>query len=239
MSESEAIARKSADSSAPSGSHPSLHPSWQDLEVVSRYDANEAIYHRNQPATHWYRIVRGAARVFVVGTDGRRQIVDFMLPGEMFGFGATAAHQCSAEAIVGGTIVARYLRHRAESLAEADAGFARCVREIAFASIHRLQMHTVILGRSSAQAKIIAFVREMAQRCGIGPANVVALPMSRYDIADHLAVAVDTVSRVLTELGERGMIMMGGGRRLQVCEAAAPEQSVWHKGSRFTSYRKR
>jgi hypothetical protein len=44
------------------------------------------------------------------------------------GFGATTAHDCSAEATVGGTIVARYLQLRAVSLAESDPEFACCVR---------------------------------------------------------------------------------------------------------------
>jgi CRP-like cAMP-binding protein len=34
----------------------------------------------------------------------------------------------------------------------------------------------------------------------------VVLPMSRYDIADYLAISVETVSRALTELKRRGII---------------------------------
>jgi CRP/FNR family nitrogen fixation transcriptional regulator len=48
--------------------------------------------------------------------------------------------------------------------------------------------------------------------------NSVALPVSRYDIADYLAVSVETVSRSLTELQQRGIIKLSGTRMLRIVE---------------------
>jgi hypothetical protein len=74
-----------------------------------------------------YRLGRGMARRCVVSADGRRQIVDFLLPGDFFGLASRDRHQFGGEAVV-----ARYPRRRVELLADADPQLARRVREVAF-----------------------------------------------------------------------------------------------------------
>jgi CRP/FNR family nitrogen fixation transcriptional regulator len=49
------------------------------------------------------------------------------------------------------------------------------------------------------------------------------LPVSRYDIADYLAVSVETVSRSLTDLKHRGVIRMSGTRTLEIMDRDALE----------------
>jgi hypothetical protein len=50
---------------------------------------------------------------------------------------------------------------------------------------------------------------------------VVVLPISRYDIADFLALSVETVSRSLTGLKYRGAITLVGPRRIRIVDRAA------------------
>ena len=56
-----------------------------DLEVRARYGRGKEIYAPDDPADHWYRLVSGMSRKCAVMADGRRQIVDFLMPGEFFG----------------------------------------------------------------------------------------------------------------------------------------------------------
>jgi hypothetical protein len=102
--------------------------------------------------------------------------------------------------------VARYARWNAERLADSDAAVARHIRTIAFGAIARLQRRTVLLGRGSALEKVGAFLLEMSARGRSTRAHWISLPMSRCDIADYLAMAVETVSRTLTQLRARGVI---------------------------------
>jgi hypothetical protein len=51
----------------------------------------------------------------------------------------------------------------------------------------------------------------------------VTLPMSRYDIADYLAMAVETVSRVLTGLRDKGAIQFDGCRCLRIRDRCSLE----------------
>jgi CRP/FNR family nitrogen fixation transcriptional regulator len=91
------------------------------------YHRGQQIYRQKDPAEYWYRVVSGAARKCVLLADGRRQILDFMLPGDFFGFTARNKHALAAEAIVEGTIVARYPRRRLEMLANSDPEFGQAL----------------------------------------------------------------------------------------------------------------
>lgn len=191
----------------------------EELAKISTCQPGECIYYQYDRVEYWYQLRDGAARKSAITPDGRRHIVSFLLPGDLFGFGCSREHQFSAEVISPRTIVARYSRGRAEQLAESDPAVSRRVREAAFDSISRLQSRMVMLGRNSALEKVAAFLLEMRIRIA-DRSGVIDLPMSRYDIADYLSVAVETVSRSLTIMRGAGVIDFDGIRRLTIVNLA-------------------
>jgi CRP-like cAMP-binding protein len=219
-SSGELVERFSRDSSSETA-----YESLQQLAVVARYDTDQPIYRCNDPAQYWFRIVAGAARKAALSGDGRRHIVDFLLPGDFFGFCPSTGHHFCVEATVAGTLVARYPRRSVERLAESDPQVARHIRQATFESIARLQRMTLILAGGSALEKIGAFLLEMANRTSVEETRWVCLPMSRSDIADYLAMAVETVSRTLTELRARRAIAYRDARRVQICDREVLERA--------------
>lgn len=195
----------------------------EQLATIVRCDADDVIYYREEQTHYWYRIVFGAARKCSLTMDGRRQILDFLLPGDVFGFGTRDTHPFSTEVITAGTTFARYPRRGAEELAERDLEVAHWLREKTFESISRLQARTLILGRTSALARVSAFLLDWSERCHEPVSEAIILPMSRYDIADYLAMAVETVSRALTVLRTRQVITFRSTRRLSICDRRALE----------------
>jgi CRP-like cAMP-binding protein len=194
------------------------------MATLLQFSPGETISDWDDPGEHWYRLVCGAARKCALMSDGRRQIVEFLLPGDLFGFGGVCEPRFVTEAIAVGTLIARYPRNRAERLADTDPAVGRQIREMAFAAIARLQERVLILGRTTARAKVGAFLLEMARRSSDAPSEPMVLPMSRYDIADYLALAVETVSRVLTDLRGRGAITLRGARQVWIVDRAALEE---------------
>ena len=191
------------------------------LAVISRYEGGQLVYRPNDIADNWFRLVSGAARKTASSGDGHRHIVDFLLPGDFFGFCASSGYPFCVEVIVPGTRIARYTRGVAEKLADSNPQVARLLRHTAFASINRLQRRTLILGRRSALEKVSAFLLEMAARSRCTEADQsVYLPMSRYDIADYLAMAVETLCRTLSSLRARGVITFPDARRVRICNRA-------------------
>jgi CRP/FNR family transcriptional regulator, nitrogen fixation regulation protein len=215
------------------GSSPErAYESLQQLAIVARYDTDQPIYRYNDPAQYWFRIVAGAARKSALSGDGRRHIVDFLLPGDFFGFCATSGHHFCVEATVAGSLVARYPRRSAERLADSDPQVAQHIRQATFESIARLQRLMFILAGSSALEKVGAFLLDMANRTGVEDTRSVCLPMSRSDIADYLAMAVETVSRTLTTLRARRAIAYRDARRVQICDRGVLERVPLGRGGR-------
>jgi CRP/FNR family nitrogen fixation transcriptional regulator len=201
------------------------HPlkSLDQLAVIMPFHRAQEICSQGSPADHWYYLVSGAARRCVIRLDGRRQIVDLLLPGDLFGFGVLDEYDTTIEAIAEGTVVAAYPRRRVEMLADSDPQLAREIRQVAFAALSRVQAQLLILGRITALEKVGSFILEMVSRLSAGNGNSVALPMSRYDIADYLAVSVETVSRSLTDLKQRGVIKLAGTRIVRIVNRDALE----------------
>jgi CRP-like cAMP-binding protein len=195
----------------------------ESLGSLRRYGAGETVYCRDEATDYWYQIVGGAARQCTQMWDGRRQIVDFLLPGDLFGFHAAARHDSCVECVVSNTTVLRFQRPQMESLMESDPQLARRVREMAFDSIDRMRSRTILLGCSRALERVCGFLLEMADRRQVETGEMVALPMSRYDIADYLAIAVETVSRSLTTLRSKQVIAFFDTRHFRIVNRKALE----------------
>jgi CRP/FNR family nitrogen fixation transcriptional regulator len=199
------------------------HPlgSLDAIAAIMPCHRRQEICRQGQVASTWYCVLAGAALRCVIKADGRRQVVDLLLPGDFFGLTAGAEYEYAVEAVTPETIVAGYPRKRVENLADSDPQLARELRQITFDRLSRLQEQLLILGRVTAQEKVGSFILAMASRLAKGQSDRITLPISRYDIADYLAVSVETVSRALTELKQRGLIKFSGTRVIQIIDRDA------------------
>lgn len=164
------------------------------------------IYAQGEPTRGVYRVEFGAVRVFRLLADGRRQISAFHLPGEVFGFEATATHRFFAEAI-GATGI------RSVRMAEI-ADISHDLLPLALSGLTRAQEHLLVLGRQNASERLAAFLIDLAERQG-GLENF-DLPMPRLDIADYLGLTIETVSRTLTRFKTKGVISLPSLRRVEI-----------------------
>jgi CRP/FNR family nitrogen fixation transcriptional regulator len=196
------------------------HPlkSLDSIATIMTCHRGQEICREDQPAEHWYFVISGVVRRCVLRADGRRQIVGLLLPGDFFGFTAGDEYDYTAEAIAEGTVLASYPRRRVEALADSDPSLARELRQVTFEAMSRLQAQLLILGRITALEKVGSFILEMETRLSHGGGDSIALPVSRYDIADYLAISVETVSRSLTDLKHRGVIKLSGTRTVKIVD---------------------
>jgi CRP/FNR family nitrogen fixation transcriptional regulator len=176
----------------------------------------QAICSEGQSIERWYFLISGAARRCAIRPNGRRQIVDLLLPGDFFGLAFGGQSDDTIESVAENTVAASYPRLRIENLADTDPKVARELREIALRAVSRMENQLLILGRITALEKVGSFILEMAARLSKEDSTRVALPVSRYDIADYLGVSVETVSRALSDLKQRGVIKLLGTRTVQI-----------------------
>lgn len=180
------------------------------LGAARRLGKNEELFAEGDRASFFYRIISGAVRTYKLLEDGRRQIDAFHLPGDILGVELGEEHRFTAEAIGDATVVV--LRRRGlAALAAGDDGLAEQMMAAMLRSLERAQDHMLLLGRKSALEKVASFLLDMGERVSDG--DLVELPMSRTDIADHLGLTIETVSRTLGELVKCGLIALSTRRR--------------------------
>jgi CRP/FNR family nitrogen fixation transcriptional regulator len=187
------------------------------------YEADGEVFAEGDRAAFFYEVVSGSVRTYKLLADGRRQIDAFHLPGDIFGVEAGGDHRFSAEAVTDTKLVV----HRRErgALAGNDGDLARKVVAAMMRSLERAQDHMMLLGRKSAKERIATFLLGLAERLAEqgGPLD---LPMPRADIADHLGLTVESVSRAVTQLEREGLIELPPNRRTVVIRNTAALRTI-------------
>ena len=177
------------------------------------YKKGTEIYGEKEPAEYVYQVKAGAVRSHKLLSDGRRQIGAFHLAGDIFGLENGGEHRFTAEAIVD-TTVRLIKRHSLEIVAESDPIVARNLLNMTTTNLQHAEDHMLLLGRKTSLERVAAFLLEMDRR--LSPAGVMALPMYRRDIADYLGLTLETVSRALSCLHEKGIIDFVGQTQRQI-----------------------
>jgi CRP-like cAMP-binding protein len=197
------------------------------------FNPGEVIYTEGDRVEHWYEVVRGAVSACKLAADGRRQVTEFYLPGDVFGLDDTGTHSLSAEATGAEvrTVVVRRCRRRLDALVHADAGLARRLHKVALEGLARAHARLFLLGRAAAAERVAAFLFEMEDRLppqvsrpGMNAIRSFSLPMTRGDIADHLGLTVETVSRIFQKLRRAGALALPDGKRVVILDRRALEE---------------
>jgi CRP/FNR family nitrogen fixation transcriptional regulator len=170
------------------------------------FDRGDEIFVEGGTCSTFYKVVSGTVRTGKLLSDGRRQIDAFHLPGDVFGLESGETHRFTAEA-VDKVVVIAYRRSTFGGLVQSDPTFMNSM----LSSLDRAHDHMVLLGRKTALEKMATFLLEIAARRA--NADRAELPMQRTDIADHLGLTIETVSRTLTQMVRDGLIRLADAGR--------------------------
>jgi CRP-like cAMP-binding protein len=151
--------------------------------------------------------------------DGRRLILDFVVPGDSFGLAASAGEPLS-EKIVAitpvETVDARALLALAERSGPQSA-LARALEAMRSEDQARMLDNMMRLGRLTAVEKLAHFLLEMRRRTAAPDAGPSAgprgfrLPLTQATIGDALGLSVVHVNRVLHQLRADNLIAIREG----------------------------
>jgi CRP/FNR family transcriptional regulator, nitrogen fixation regulation protein len=190
------------------------------VSAAMRFARNTEIFGEDEEAEYLYKVVSGAVRTYRMLDDGRRQVVAFYLPGDIFGVEAANVHHCSAEAIAESHVLV-VKRANVMARAERERDLSHQLWMLTVRELQRVQQHSLVFIKS-AEERVAGFLLEMAGRCSENGA--IELPMSRQDIADYLGLTIETVSRTFTQFVQSGAISLETSRRIQFCNRAALRQ---------------
>jgi CRP/FNR family transcriptional regulator len=172
------------------------------------------------PSDRIFQIVDGAVMLYKLLPDGRRQVVELLGPGDVFGLGCTPVYDCAAESLTKANILA-YDR----AAIEKHPKFLLALSARVHKQICALHDHAVLLGRKSAIERVASFLMRFIADRGVhacpGPKKesddtTIRLGMTRQEIADFLGLTIETVSRAFSELRRRGLIAIERSEEVRV-----------------------
>lgn len=169
--------------------------------VASAAERGQTFITEGDPADNFYNLTSGTARLFKSLPDGRRQITGFAGPGHFLGLAVSDRYAFSADAIEPLTYC-RFSRRRLHVLLDDFPAFEKRLLAIASHELVVAQEQMLLLGRKTARERVASFLlaRSLDNAPCIGVSDTVRLPMTRGDMADHLGLTIETVSRTLTRL---------------------------------------
>jgi CRP/FNR family nitrogen fixation transcriptional regulator len=188
--------------------------------VRTRFRRNAEIFGEGEAASAVYRVVSGVARTIRFTGEGRRQILGFHFPGDIIGLEAGHRHTLSAEA-VSDCKLAVVRRSAIDAAASRDTGAAQALIALMQRQLLDAQEHALVLGRKGAGERVAAFLLRLADR--VSTRCEIDLPMSRADIADYLALTIETVSRAFTQMERDCAIALPSSRHVLVRDRCALE----------------
>ncbi|WP_150524315.1 Crp/Fnr family transcriptional regulator [Roseibium sediminis] len=178
---------------------------------TSAYSAHNVIYYEGDAAQRLFEVASGTVMLFKLLPDGRRQVVEVLRPGEIFGLAGSNEYECTAETLTDASIHELDLR-LVDSNLDVQRKLAKCLAN----QMRILHEHAVLLGRKSAVERVASFLMYLIPNRGgvgcLGPENEdddgydLKLHMTRQEIADYLGLTIETVSRVVSDLKRRGVI---------------------------------
>lgn len=209
------LLRPPTPSTDPTSAHPSKSRSAKSHGArahvaMRRLKAKEHLFFEGSHADDVYEIAQGAILLVRSLPEGRRQIVDVIGPGRIFGLTSRSRHLCSAIASVPTLVHAL----PTAAMIEDPVMSQRCTRG-ALAEIDRLRELALALGRKTAIERLAGFLLSLVGSEAVVSAEV-HLPLTRAELADHLGLTFETVSRNTTRLKKMRLIGDDYGDRLRI-----------------------
>ena len=180
----------------------------------------ETIFNEGDSAEYAYKIASGTVRLCKHMSDGRRQIAQFIFPGEFFSFMDLKEHSFTAEA-VNDVVLLCYPQKQIERLGEERLTLRKRFAAVLTRRVRDIQNHLVMLGRQTAKERVAAFLMHVIEHTGVDKNGVMELPMSRQDMADYLGLTIETVCRVLSAMKRGALVDIPNLHQLVIKNPAA------------------
>ena len=161
-------------------------------------------------SSHLYTLLSGWAFRYKLLTDGRRQILNYMLPGDLVGLqgSITGEMDHSVEAL-STLVLCVFQRDRISELFQNHPGLGFDITWLAAREERMLDDHLISLGRRTAverAAYLLAFLHQRAASVGLMPDRSLIIPITQQHVADTLGLSIVHTNKTLRKLSDRGLI---------------------------------
>jgi CRP/FNR family transcriptional regulator len=186
------------------------------LQPAEAVTAGKALFWEGDAASHLFEITEGIIRLYRIIGEGRRVITAFLFPGDLVGASLQERYLYTAEAVVDCRIRRVSRKNFHEEIARSP-----CLRPD-FISLLCHEMaaahdQMVLLSKKNAEERLCSFFLQLMGRDATSErAGRIGVPMNRLDIADYLGLTIETVSRTITKLANRGVLAPAGRHEIRI-----------------------
>lgn len=188
-----------------------------ELNFVSTFKTGElvaetgsTILAEGSNSAHLYTLLSGWAFRYKSLPDGRRQILNYLLPGDLLGLQGTiiGEMQHSVEAL-SPLVLCVFQRNRLNELFQNHPGLGFDITWLAASEERMLDEHLLSLGRRTAMeraAYLIAFLHQRAASVGVELNKPLLIPITQQHVADTLGLSIVHTNKTLRKLADRKLI---------------------------------
>jgi CRP-like cAMP-binding protein len=164
---------------------------------------------------HFYTVLTGWAFRYKLLDDGRRQIVNFVMPGDLVGLQGSlmGEMQHSVEAL-SPMLQCMFERNRQFSLYSRFPSLAYDLTWIASREEVMLDENLLSVGRRTALERVaylLALILSRSAESGLISPHVKVIPITQQHLADTLGLSLVHTNKTLRKLVQKGLIAWGDG----------------------------
>jgi CRP-like cAMP-binding protein len=191
------------------------------------FNAREHILSPGEASDVFFTLFEGWAFKYQALEDGRRQIIDFLLPGDILGlhssFNGGARHGvCTITKVR----VCPLPTESFSALVSTQAGLTRGLVDTLLIDERRADRRLLLIGQQTASERVCFLLLDLRDRLrarGAGSATECEMPLTYEQMADALGLGRSPVARSLAELRAWGWATVQG-RRAVFADPAAMEK---------------
>ena len=185
----------------------------QIIKRSQSYIRSQSLFTVDSKFTSLYVVRSGSFKTTISASNGREQVTGFYFPGEFIGLDAIhqQTYQSNAKALESSSVCElpfKTLQELGKDMPQLQVQLlTRLSKELAGDKSLML-----LLGKKTAGEKLASFLLSLSKRFqerGFSTTEF-HLTMSRADIANHLGLAVETVSRILSRFQDDELIAITG-----------------------------
>ncbi len=178
----------------------------------------DCLFQQHCLAKQMFMMTRGVMLLERSNSEGRRQVMAFIFPGDFLGFTPGSHLDYSAIALTDPVELKAFSRdeitRRGDQQPELRANIAQINNKV----LARTLDQVFAIGHKKAHEKICFLLVQIRERYGPYDADYVDLMMTRKDIGDYLGLTLETVSRALAKLKSEGIIRISDNSRIHIVQ---------------------
>ncbi|TMJ26721.1 MAG: Crp/Fnr family transcriptional regulator [Alphaproteobacteria bacterium] len=185
-----------------------------------RWNKGQLMFQAGDPMGYFYKVTKGIALIFRSLQDGRRQIVGVHSIGDLCGYlEKDATYNFSGVALTD-VEACSFHRRRFDDLVARNPDLGSALANDMSDKLKRAAEHMAVLGQLKSTERVAYFLLQLAEVYNrkMAQSEPLQLHLTREQIADHLGLRLETVSRSFTVLKNNRLIGLVGSDAVAILD---------------------